>query len=222
MAVENDGPISVAVVHAEELVRVGVCATLEREADFQVVFEGERLDELSLAVVEGRVPMPRVVLLLISPPLDPACAAIRRWRKQHGKASLVVIGALTPLIVQRVLEVGVLGTLACGVTCAEVVQSLRTAATGAPYGNTWLMQHLQRGARPLRARQRDDVPELTDREAEVLRLMDHPDGLTYEAIGDKLGIERRTVETHRDKLFEKFGVNKRQALLKKAGELGML
>ena len=46
--------------------------------------------------------------------------------------------------------------------------------------------------------------------------------LTYEAIGDKLGIERRTVETHRDKLFEKFGVNKRQALLKKAGELGML
>ena len=72
-------PISVAVLHTDELVRVGVCTILEREADFQVVYEGERLDELSMAVEEGRVPMPRVVLLLVSPPLDPACAAMRRW-----------------------------------------------------------------------------------------------------------------------------------------------
>jgi DNA-binding NarL/FixJ family response regulator len=222
MAGVDTGPITVAVVHVEELVRAGLCATLGREADFRVVFEGERLDELSIAVEEGRMPEPRVVLLLVTPPLDPACAAMKRWRKNHGQASLVVIGPLTPLIVQRVLEVGVLGTLPCGVTCAEVMQSLRTVASGSPYGNTWLMQHLQRGARSLRAHQRDDVPELTDREAEVLRLMNHPEGLTYEVIGEKLEIDRRTVESHRDKLFEKFGVHKRQALLRKAAELGLL
>jgi DNA-binding CsgD family transcriptional regulator len=36
------------------------------------------------------------------------------------------------------------------------------------------------------------------------------------------GIERRTVETYRDSLFEKFGVHKRKALLRKAAELELL
>ena len=220
MGADGGGLITVAIVHAEELVRVGVRATLEREPDFEVVYACERLDELSLAVEQGHVERPRVVLLLVGPPLDPACAAMRRWTKQGGKASLVVIGALTPLIVQRVLEVGALGTLPCGVTCAEVVQSLRTAASGSPYGNVWLMEHLQRGSRPLRSRPREEVPVLTAREAEVLRWMNHPDGYTYAEIADKLGIHRRTVESHRDKLFEKFGVRKRIPLLKKAGKLG--
>ncbi len=85
-----------------------------------------------------------------------------------------------------------------------------------------MLQHLRRGARPLRASQRDGVPELTTREAEVLRWMNHPDGLTYAEIGAKLGIDRRTVEAHRDKLFEKFGVHKRLALLRRATELGLL
>jgi two-component system response regulator NreC len=61
---------------------------------------------------------------------------------------------------------------------------------------------------------------LTQKEMELVKLV--YSNLTYKEIAEKMLISKRTVETHRDHLFEKFNVNSRSALIKCAIELGLL
>lgn len=63
-------------------------------------------------------------------------------------------------------------------------------------------------------------PKLTQREKEVLLLVS--EGATTKEIAGKLFISRQTVESHRQHLMQKLGVSNAAALIKKAGEYGLL
>lgn len=64
------------------------------------------------------------------------------------------------------------------------------------------------------------LPKLTQREKEVLLLVS--EGATTKEIAGKLFISRQTVESHRQHLMQKLGVSNAAALIKKAGEYGLL
>lgn len=64
------------------------------------------------------------------------------------------------------------------------------------------------------------VDTLTPRERDVLKLLAR--GLTYSAVGRKLSIGARTVETHRRKVVDKLGLESRADLLRVALESGLL
>ena len=61
-----------------------------------------------------------------------------------------------------------------------------------------------------------DVPRLTRRETEILKLVS--EGATTAAIATKLFISPQTVETHRKNLMQKFKVNNSAALIRRAVE----
>lgn len=56
-----------------------------------------------------------------------------------------------------------------------------------------------------------EVPEITDKEMEVLVCMCSGD--SYEEIGQKMSLSKRTIEGHKDSLFKKFNVNSRHGLI---------
>ncbi len=62
------------------------------------------------------------------------------------------------------------------------------------------------------------MADLTPRESEVLRLA--VDGLSNDAIADRLGISRRTVESHLRTLFRKTGASRRSQLARLTGPAG--
>lgn len=222
MAGENSLAITVAVVHADELMRVGIHTVVEHETDLQVVHACERLDALTAAATAGGLAAPQVVVAQLAAPLDLGVAALLRWRRACPQAPLVVIGELTPLLVQRAVEAGVMGVLPLNVARTELVQCLRTVAGGGLHANSWLQERLRAGHQRLRSAGADAGVQLSARELEVLRLMAHPAGYTYRAIAEQLGIGEATVRTHRDNLFAKFGVNNRQALVAAAAKRGLV
>lgn len=222
MAGENPLPTTVAVVHADELMRVGIHTVVEHETDLQVLHTGERLDALTAAVATGAEAEPQVLLAQLAAPLDLGCAALRRWRRACPKAPVVVIGELTPLLVQRAVEAGAMGVLPLHVARTELVQCIRTVAGGGLHANSWLQARLRAGHQRLRSAGADAGVVLTAREMEVLRLMAHPAGHTYQVIGEQLGISEATVRTHRDNLFAKLEVNNRQALVAEATKRGLV
>jgi len=81
---------------------------------------------------------------------------------------------------------------------------------------TVLRQHLA-GIRE-RWERRHRPPGLTDREAEVVRLL--REGLTNREIADRLVIATSTVRTHLENVFEKLGVHTRTAAVAKLSERG--
>ncbi len=71
------------------------------------------------------------------------------------------------------------------------------------------------------ARSSPDLPEpLTDRELEVLALM--AEGLTNQAIADRLFVSINTVKTHAKHIYEKLGVGSRAQAAVRGVELGLL
>jgi DNA-binding CsgD family transcriptional regulator len=62
-------------------------------------------------------------------------------------------------------------------------------------------------------------PALTERRLTVLNLV--ATGLTYERIGDRLGIKRTTVKTHVDTLRLTFGAKNRSDLIVRAYRAGL-
>jgi DNA-binding CsgD family transcriptional regulator len=62
--------------------------------------------------------------------------------------------------------------------------------------------------------------ELTQRETGILRLI--ASGLTSAQIGERLGISRKTVETHRTRIMQKLDIHKTSALVRYAAKAGLL
>jgi DNA-binding NarL/FixJ family response regulator len=63
-------------------------------------------------------------------------------------------------------------------------------------------------------------PEITDREADVLRHL--ADGLRNKEIADKIGRSEDTVKMHLKNLFEKLGATNRTDAIRVARERGLL
>jgi DNA-binding NarL/FixJ family response regulator len=66
----------------------------------------------------------------------------------------------------------------------------------------------------------EKVPQLTEHEIRVLRLVAH--GLTNNQIAGFLKIKRRTVEFHLNQVFKRLEVSSRTAAILKAERLGLL
>ena len=64
-----------------------------------------------------------------------------------------------------------------------------------------------------------DTEELSKREIEVIRLCTK--GLTASEIGDKLHISKRTVETHKERIFLKLGLKSTKELINYAFRNGL-
>jgi two-component system nitrate/nitrite response regulator NarL len=75
-------------------------------------------------------------------------------------------------------------------------------------------------ATEIQLRETSERPALTDREAEVLRLL--AEGRTAGRIGEELHLSEATVKTHLHNLYEKLGVSDRAAAVAPAMRWGLL
>lgn len=218
----NPSLITIAVVHADELVRAGARNLLNPDTGFEVVFAGTRLDEVALGVASKQVPVPQVVLVHWAMPLTAVEEALHRWRKQQPTVPVVVVGELGVRNVQRAVEAGVYGVLPCNVCGQELHLALRTVAQGGIHGNEAMRHQLRRGLRGAGKRAVGEVPALTPRQAEVLHWMCQSKGYTCKEIADKMNCRERTVQTHRTALFKKLNVTKETAAVAEAYRRGLV
>lgn len=118
-------------------------------------------------------------------------------------------------LIYDVLKLGVSGFLTKAANLSEICD----AVAGAARGETVLAPEVQsRLVRELR--EREDRPVLTNREAEVLKLI--AEGLSTPQIGQQLFISPSTVKTHVKSILEKFAVNDRAAAVAEAMRRGVI
>lgn len=111
-----------------------------------------------------------------------------------------------PAYVARAVAMGANGYLMKGCTREELINAIRTAATG---GSIWTREELRRvtGALATPRINADVEVLLTQRESEVLREL--AGGLTNKQIAEKLHISYETVKEHVQHVFRKIGVTDR-------------
>jgi two-component system response regulator NreC len=201
---------TVTIVLADDhpVVRSGLRMLLEAEADMEVVAEADDAGAARRYVLGHK---PSVLILDLNMPGESSLELIPQIAEEMPDTAVVVLTMQNdPAFAREAMGAGARGYVLKQAAGEELVQAVRTAVAGGTYLNPGL------GARIASEPPRREGPpgDLTEREAEVLRLIAL--GHTNNEIADKLYLSVRTVETHRAHIQQKLGLSSRAELVRYA------
>lgn len=211
-------PIRIVLADDHSLLRAGLRALLQSDADLQVVGEaGDGYQALEMA----RALHPDVLLMDVSMPGLGGIEATRQLaQSQPATRVLILTVHEDATMLQAALEAGAAGYIVKRALETELSSAIRAVARGDVYVHPSVTRALLTVRSPAGARATPAPQTLTPREQEVLSLIAH--GHTNRQIADLLTLSVRTVETHRANIMGKLGLESRVELVRYASEHGML
>ena len=213
-------PMKVRILLADDhaVVRSGLRALLNAEPDLIVVGEASSGGE---AVEKARALLPDVVVMDISMPDMDGLEATRHLRDEGLDCSVVILTVhADDEYLFRALEAGASGYVLKSATDTDLLEAVRMAHRGEvflyPTATRRLLERFLKGKRS----QAEQLGPLTPREREVLQRT--AEGYTNQEIAQELGISPKTVDTYRQRIMEKLGLQKRSELVRYALRHGLL
>lgn len=205
-------PITVLLVDDHPVVRTGLRALFAHHDEVEVVGEAASGEE-AIALSEHLHPDVVLCDLRLGPGID-GVATTAALRSQDPAPAVIILTTFDRDVeIIRAIEAGAAGYLLKDVTPATIVSSLREAAAGRMVLAPEMTQRVVDGMRKPRIR-------LTDRELEVLRLLDQ--GASNREIARTLFVTEATVKTHLVHLFSKLNVESRAKAVTLARETGLI
>jgi two-component system response regulator NreC len=209
---ENAAKITIVLADDHAVVRSALRLLLEAEAEFEVVAEaGDALS--AIRYVRGH--KPNVLILDLNMPGPSSLESIPGIKEASPETQIVVLTMQAETAFARqALQAGVAGYVLKEAADDELVQAVRSAASG----ETYLQPAL--GARLAAEPEGGVENDLSDREIEVLRRIAL--GYTNSEIAEQLFLSVRTVESHRAHIQQKLGLTTRSELVRYALDHGLV
>lgn len=199
--------------------REGLRSLVNAQADMNVVGEA---DNGRTAFLKARELQPDVVVMDVSMPELNGIQVTERLKRVCQKITVLVLTAHDDSgYLRQLLEVGASGYVLKKAAAEELINAIRVVAAGGTYLDPTLAGKVvcgYLGKRRLRGTQLGH--ELSDREAEVLRLVAW--GYTNKEIAGYLSISVKTVETHKANLMNKLDLKSRVDTVRYALRQGWL
>ena len=214
----TDG-ITVMVVDDHPIWREGVARDLT-ERGLDVVATAPDADA---AVRIARAVRPRVVLMDLNLGSTSGVQAIEGILDALPETRILVLSASGEHTdVLEAVKAGAAGYLVKSASAEELLAAVQRTADGFPVFTPGLAGLVLGEYRRLAGTERSgpEVPALTERETDVLRLV--AKGLTARQIGERLGVSHRTVETHVQSTLRKLQLHNRVQLARYAIEKGIV
>jgi DNA-binding NarL/FixJ family response regulator len=187
----------VVLVDDHAVVRRGLADLLASAEDLEVVGAAGDGAEAQHVVRDVR---PDVVVMDLQMPGTDGVEATRALVAEHPGVQVLVLTSFSDSErILAALDAGAVGYLLKDAEPDEVIEGVRAVARGeSPLHPKAARELLLSRSRPA------DRPQLTPREADVLRLVRL--GLANKQIGRRLGISERTVKAHLTSAFQRIGV----------------
>lgn len=215
-------PITVLLAEDHAIVREGLRALLQDEADIEVVGEAETGRQ---AVQLATELLPAVVVMDIAMPLLNGLEATRQLLKTVPGTKVVILSAHgDDEYVDQAIGIGAAGYLVKQTPFLALAKAIREIHKG----NTFFSPSI---SRRLRNRQQNSPPgaagrrkkgaaRLTSREVEILQLI--AEGKANKQTAAELGISIKTVEKHRQHLMSKLDIHDTAGLTRYAIAAGII
>jgi DNA-binding NarL/FixJ family response regulator len=209
----------VLLVDDEDLIRAGLRAIINAEDDLSVIGEaGDGAD----AVAKTRALEPDVVLMDVRMPAVDGIQATRHILANHAQPPKIIVVTTfeNDDYVYDALRAGANGFLLKRSRPAEIVQAIRAVVAGDSLLFPAKIRSLAERNRAQQAPVGRAGTKLTDREADVLRLM--ATGLSNAEIAGELVVSLQTVKTHVGNVLGKLGARDRTQAVIFAYESGFI
>lgn len=202
------------------VMRAGLRALLNAEADLEVVGEAATSDE-ALRLVSHLCP--DIVLMDISMPgsAGNGIEVTRRVRETAAGTRILILTMHEDKgLLREAIKAGASGYILKRAAEAELKGAIDAVAGGDLYIHPSMVRALIADAAPAPFIHKGDAEGLSPREMEVLRLI--VQGYTNHQMADELNISVRTVESHRANLMSKLNVRSRVELVRYARSRGLM
>lgn len=211
--------IRLLIVSEQPIVRTGLGKLLAATREFEVVAEVNLSDIVKAALDLS----PDVLLIELT---ESELAGLRATAVLMRAIPLAAIVALSsnenPSYVRSLLAVGIRSYVTRSASNSELYEAIRTVHRGRRYLDPRLSDSITDAllGRKSAAIRKSQVAPLSGREAQVLRGVAR--GFTMKAIAVKLGVSERTIQTYRERIYEKLELRSRADLVHYAIAHGML
>jgi two-component system, NarL family, nitrate/nitrite response regulator NarL len=213
--VPRNDKVRVVVADDHPVYRDGVVRALVASGQVEIVAESADGRSALAAVQEHE---PNVALLDYKLPLLDGLAVTHAIVRDGLPTRVVLLSAFTDGgVVYRALEAGASGYLSKESRREQIVDAVLACARGENVVPADMAAGL---VAEIRLRSTNDAPALTEREAQVLRLI--ASGKSVPTIASELFLGVTTVKTHVQHLYEKLGVSDRAAAVAEAMRRGLL
>ena len=193
---ELDVPIRVLVAEDHNVVRQGIVAILNQQAQITVIAEAKNGLE---AIEMHAIHQPDITLMDLRMPQMEGLEAISKIREANSDARIIILTTYdTDEDIYRGLQAGARGYLLKDTTAED----LATAVRQVHYGKRYIPIEVG-----IRLTERIQESDLTDRELEVLGEL--TEGKSNLEIAKALSISEGTVKFHINNILSKFGVSDR-------------
>ena len=213
-------PIRILLADDHEVVRDGVRALLEKQADMAVV--GEAADGRQAAQLADDLD-PDVIVMDVGMPNLNGIDATRRILSAHPQIGVVMLSMhQDESYVLRSLKAGAKGYLLKESLRSDILEAIRAVSQGRSFLTRKISRMMQEDyIQEMEQRGLEDSYELlTDREREVLQLA--AEGKPNKEIAGALNISLTTVETHRTHILQKLGLHSVPELILYAVRKGII
>lgn len=210
-------PIRVLIADDHPVFRYGLRLLMEADAALLVVGEARTGEE---AVALAASLAPDVILMDLNLPDINGIEATRRIVRTQPTAGVLVITMFDDDSVFGAMRAGARGYLVKGTEGDDTLRAIHAVAAGEAIFSPSVAQRVIRFfARPVGMHAPPQFPELTDREREILDLI--AQGLSNQAIAERLVISLKTVRNQVSTILNKLQVADRAAAIVRARDAGL-
>lgn len=204
--------ITLGIVDDHQIVIDGITSLLKGDNQFQFAFATTHAPD----VVELISRQPIDILLTdVMMPVLPGNQLAKQVRQKHPAVKILALSmsGQGDLVNEMIEDADIAGYVLKNIGKQELVAALEKIAGGGIYFSEEVIDELQRAGN--RRKQKEEA-HLTDREIEIIRLIEKE--YNNKLIAETLFISERTVETHRKNIFRKTNTNSVIGLVKYAYE----
>jgi DNA-binding NarL/FixJ family response regulator len=214
-------PITILLAEDHFIVRQGLCALLNADAQFKMLGEARNGRE---AVDMAQSLKPDVIVMDIAMPVLNGLEATRQILAANPAAKVLILSAHSDeAYIERMSTAGVAGFLEKQTSAEILTKAIKEVAKGRTFFSPSIAKRM--GANLASPRDRDgmlkaNASRLTSREAEVLQLV--AEGAANKQVAVALGISIKTVEKHRQHLMDKLNIHDTAGLTRYAIAAGVI
>lgn len=222
---ENKAAVRVLIVDDQQLIREGIASLLSIQEGIEVVGIATNGRE---AVDQALALSPDIILMDVRMPVMDGVSATAEVRRQLKDCRVLMLTTFDDeAYIVQALEAGASGYLLKDMPATDLAQAIKLSHAGVyqldPAVASKLVGAIHR-AEPAEPRKDDaataDISDLTEREAEVLRLIAR--GATNREIAKRLSISEGTVKNHVSNILTRLGLRDRTQAAIYAHERGLL
>lgn len=208
--------INILLVDDHELVRTGISRIIDDVRGMKVIGEAESGEE---AVKWCRSNQPDVILMDFNMPGIGGLDAMHKILRINEDIKIIMLTMHTENpFPSKVMQAGAAGYLSKGAGPDEVLSAIRAVNSGQRYLAPEIAQ--QMALSQISPASEDPFSVLSERELQIMMMITK--GQRVVDISEQLGLNSKTINSYRYRLFEKLGVNGDVGLTHLAIRYGML